>query len=597
MSGRALLRAIAVPLLAALAARPLPAAPRARLKVEIEGLGGALTGLLQSQSLKGSDIKQNVLSALSIDDARKEKDLTDRRIRQLHALAPDEIRKALQPFGYYRPTIDASLENTGGDEWVARYKVEPGAALHVDDLDLRVTGEGADDWGFRTVVRDFPLKKGDQLFQPAYDRGKAAFEQMAASIGYLDGKFDEAQLEIDLAAYTCRIALHYDTGRQFLFGPVVFRQNVLDPDLLRGYVTWEQREPLNLNKLMELQNALSDAPYFSRVEVVSERERAEGLEVPIDVGLTPARPRRYQFGLGYGTDTGPRATVHADYRRLNHRGHRAEADLKVSSIEKSAVAKYLIPGAYPRTDVLTFTIGYARLTPPTSETTTELAGVDYSRMVKKWRQGLGLLYEREDYSVGVDKGISNLLTPIFTRELVVADDRIDARRGYRIQLKVSAAKQGLVSSVTFGQVHATAKKIVPFSRGNRLIGRVEIGYTVTSQFRRLPPRIRFFAGGDVSVRGYKFNSLGERDEEGHVIGGKALETVSLEFEHRFLPKWGAAIFIDAGDAANAFTGSPRKGVGAGVRLISPIGPVRLDGAYALDSPRGLRIHINIGPDL
>ncbi|MDQ6892293.1 MAG: autotransporter assembly complex protein TamA [Acidobacteriota bacterium] len=597
MSGREH-RAIAFVFLGAFVSRSLFAtAPRPSLDVQIDGLGGTLSGLVANRSLKGSDLRQNVMSVLSIEQARTDKGLTDRRIRELHALAPDEIRHALQPFGYYRPTIDGSLDVTGGDHWVARYMIDPGPVLEVGGLDLEVTGEGSTDWGFRTVVRDFPLKKGDALFQPAYDAGKAAFEEMASSIGYLDGKFDVAELRIDLAAYTSRIVLHYDTGRQYLFGPVVFRQNVLDPDVLRGYVTWERGEPLNLKKLLGLQNALSDAPYFSRVEVVSDPDRAKGLEVPIEVALTPAKPRKYQFGLGYGTDTGPRASIHAEYRRLNRRGHRAEADLKFSGIEKSLAAKYLIPGSYPRTDMLTFTVGYAHLTPSTSDTTTELAGVDYSYAVHDWRQGLGLLFEREDYSVGVDKGVSNLLTPVFTRELVVADDRIDTRRGYRIQLRASAAKQGLVSSATFVQAYATGKKIVPLSPSNRLIGRAEIGYTATSQFRRLPPRVRFFAGGDVSVRGYKFNGLGERDEKGHVIGGKAIETVSLEFEHRFLPKWGAAIFADAGNAADRFTGSLKKGVGAGVRWVSPIGPVRLDGAYALDSPRGFRIHVNIGPDL
>ncbi len=568
-----------------------------KLRVEVEGLGGALSGLIQSRSLQGTDLKQNVLSVLSIDDARKEGHLTDRRIRRLHAGAPGEIRTALQPFGYYRPTIDSSLENTGGDSWVARYQIDPGPALRVDALDLQVAGEGASDWGFRRAVREFPLQKGDQLYQPAYDQGKTRFEEMAASIGYLDGQFDVAQLQIDLASYSSRIVLHYDTGPQYVFGPTLFHQDVLDPDLLRGYVKWERGEPLNLKRLMELQNALSEAPYFSRVEVVMERERAVGLEVPIDVELVPARPQKYQFGLGYGTDTGPRASVQAAYRRINRRGHRAEADLKFSGIEKSAAAKYLIPGPYPRTDVLTFTVGYAHLTPTTSDTRTVLAGLDYSYAVRKWRQGFGLLFEREDYTVGLDKGVSDLLTPTYTRDLVVADNRIDTRDGYHILLRASAAKEGVVSTATYLQAYATGKKILGLRPKNRLIGRAELGYTQTSQFRQLPPRIRFFAGGDVSVRGYRFNSLGEKDEEGNVIGGKVLETLSLEFEHRFLPKWGAAVFVDAGNAAEEFTGSLKKGIGTGVRWISPIGPVRLDGAYALDSPKGFRIHVNIGPDL
>jgi translocation and assembly module TamA len=590
------LRRSALGLALLLAAARIDADSNPKLRVEIRGLGGAMGGVLQNQTLKGSDLKQNVLSLLRIEDARREKNLTERRIRQLHARAPDEIRRALQPFGFYRPTIDASLEREG-DTWVARYDIDPGAPIRLQSVDVAVAGEGATDWGFRTAVGDFPLRTGDVLNHAAYESGKAAFEAMAGEIGYLDGKFETAQIQIDVEAYTSRIVLHYDTGPRYLFGPVAFRQDFLNPKLLRGYVNWEEGEPLNQNKLLALQTALSDSPYFRRVEVITDRARTSGLEVPIEVDLEASKKRRYQFGLGYGTDTGPRGTVRAEYRRINRHGDHAEAEIRVSAIEQSIVAKYLIPGAYPRTDVLTFTTGYGHLNPATSDTKAALAGADYSFALGRWRQGFSLTFTRERFTVGIDDGVSHLLAPGSSTSLVVADDRIDARNGYRLLLKLSGAKDGFLSNATYAQTVASAKRIVSFAGSNRLIGRVDVGATATSDFRRLPPRVRFFAGGDVSVRGYKFQSLGELDERGHVIGGKYLEVASLEAEHRFLPKWGAAVFFDAGNAANRLTSSLKKGVGAGIRWISPIGPVRVDGAYALDPPRGVRLHVNIGPDL
>ena len=573
------------------------AARAASVRVRVDGLGGVLSGVLENRSLKGSDVRQNVLSALSIEDARKDKWLSPERIRRLHAKAPDEIRHALEPFGFYRPQIRADLERQGED-FTARYQVDPGPPLRLASVDVEILGAGSSEPALEKARAAFPLRRGEVLYQPAYEEGKTAIEDAAAETGYMDGRYARSEIRVDLAAYSSAIVLLFDTGPQYRFGPVRFVQNVLDERFLTGYVTWKRGNPLRASQLLEFQSALADAPYYSRVEVVPRRDEAADLEVPIEVTLTPAPPQKYQFGAGYGTDTGPRGSVHAEYRRLNREGHRAEADIRASGIEKSLTTKYLIPGAYPRTDVVTFSLGYADLNPATYRSKTELAGVDRSQTRRGWRESFGLVFQREDFTVGVDKGISKLLTPTGNWTRVVADDRIFTTKGYRVQLQVQAARKGVGSNASFEQARATAKWIHSVDARDRVILRADAGYLATSDFRILPPRVRFFAGGDQSVRGYAYNRLGELDEQGHVIGGRILTVASAEFDHRFLPKWGAAVFFDAGNAMNRFSSGIRKGAGAGVRWISPIGPIRLDGAYGFDAPaRGFRVHVNIGPDL
>jgi translocation and assembly module TamA len=109
--------------------------------------------------------------------------------------------------------------------------------------------------------------------------------------------------------------------------------------------------------------------------------------------------------------------------------------------------------------------------------------------------------------------------------------------------------------------------------------------------------VRFFAGGDNSVRGYKFESLGPEDETGKVIGGSGLLTASFEYEHPLINRWSIAVFVDSG---NAFTGSrfePKTGAGVGARWQSPLGPVRIDLAFPLDDDEDARLHVSLGPDL
>ncbi len=546
--------------------------------------------------LRVRDLKANILSLLSLEKENDGK-LTEERIRRLHEQAPEEIGEALQPFGFYKPQVRSKLTQDG-KTWTARYDVDAGPEIKIASVDLKITGAGADDPRFRELASHFPVRQGDVLVHPRYEGGKKLLEELAAETGYLDAAFQENQVRVDLERYRADVILHYETGPRYLFGPVYFHQNVLDGGLLTGYVEFVPGEPLDVNKVLKLQNALSDSPYWSRVEVVTRKEDAEGLEVPIDVNLVPSKPVRFSGGVGYGTDTGPRVKGAFDFRRINQRGHRAHVEASVSQIEQSFLSSYLIPGAFPRTDTLSFNLAYDRQHTNTLDSQTGLAGAQYSFLRRGWTQTYGLNFQRESYEVGVDKGVSNLLVPSAGFERVQADDRIDTTNGFRARLTLQGTEENPLSDASFVQGLIDGKVIRTVGERNRLIARAQLGYTATDQFRQLPPRFRFFAGGDQSVRGYRYQSLGPKDEKGNVIGGEALTVASLEYEYRFRPKWGVAAFYDTGNAFHNFGGSLAQGAGFGIRWISPIGPVRADIAWGLsDARHPIVFHLNIGPDL
>lgn len=584
----------AVPLLhlalAALVGLALPGPARAdTVRVTVEGVGG--------------ELRDNVRRVLSIVAARGDEDLDEGRIRRLHGRAEAEIREAVAPFGHYRPTVRSSLERatSGGTAWVATYDVDPGPVLRVTRLEVRVIGEGSDDQRLARLVRRFPLAEGDPLDQRAHEAGKAAFEEHAASAGYLDASFDTAEIRIDRRAYTSEVVLVFDTGRRFRFGEVVFEQDFLSPDRLRGYVTFEPGAPFDLRKLLGLQNALSDSPYFARVEAVPDREAAEGDRVPIRVALTPSARQAWTAGVGYGTDTGPRARVGLEVRRINRRGHQAATSILGSGVEQSFVADYKIPGAYPRTDVVTLSLGFRDLDTDTSQSQTGIAGVGLTRSRGAWREGYSLTFQREDFEVGLDAGVSELLIPQTSWSLTKADDRIFTTHGRHVELLLRGAAEAVLSETSFLQGRADAAIVRSLSDDVRLLGRASVGWTEADDFRGLPPTLRFFAGGDRSVRGYGYQELGPTDEAGNVIGGQALVLLSVEADWFFYERWGrwgVAAFYDAGNALEDLGSDLESGTGAGLRWLSPIGLVRADIAFAVSEPgTPVRFHLTIGPDL
>ncbi|MEO8089226.1 MAG: autotransporter assembly complex family protein [Gemmatimonadales bacterium] len=558
-------------------------AQEATVRVEISGVGGA--------------IEENVRQVLSLARAAENGSLPVARIRRLHGLAGAEIELALQPFGYYRPRIESGLRQVG-DIWVARYAIAPGRPVLVRGVNLSLSGAGRDEPVFRRLVAGFPLQVGDTLRHAEYEVAKLGFLAVAADSGYLAAAFDTALIRVDRNAASAEIVLRFETGERFRFGAVTFNQSVLDPARLQSQVPFQPGELYRADKLLQLQTALAEQPYFSRVEVRPLVAEARDGEVPIAVDLVPARPQAYEVGVGYGTDTGPRGTAKIELRRLNRAGHRAEAELTASTVERSVSAQYMIPAVLSQAGLLTIFGGYANLDPTTSRSEAILAGARLSRPRGRWRETLSLAFRHESFEVGVDRGIADLLIGGGSWEYTAATNRIFPSRGQRIRFEAQGSPGGAVSSASFVQAKVSGKVIRSLGSRTRILTRAEVGRLFTGDFHQLPPTIRYFTGGDQSVRGYRYLDLGPRDGAGNVIGGRALVTASVELDHRVFERWSVATFYDAGNALDELALSLEQGAGAGIRWLSPIGLIRLDGAFAVSrtgSP--FRIHFSIGPDL
>ncbi len=561
-------------------------------KIDIEGVKG--------------DAKNNILAHLSI--ANEICDAPAWRIRAQFAQADEEINQALQAFGYYNAKIRKHLE-INDDCWHARFNVKPGQRVKLRVVELKFEGEAKTDPKFDELLKKQSIRPGDSLRHDRYEDLKRAIENFAAERGYIDGRFIKHELRVNPSEGAADIYLYYDSGIRFKFGNTEIEQNVVETSIVHGLITYKEGELYDNKEITETYRALTSSRYFGLVQVRPQFDRAKDGKIPITITLTPSKPHKYSIGLGFATDTGgPRLRLGYEDKRINQQGYRFKSKLSISKVKSEVTAGFEMPLDDPSSEFLSFDGGFKREDTKTSSSDTLKLGISLTH-----NRPFGWLEKRflesfiEDFSVGGEENTSTVVTPGLNWAKVVADNPLFTREGYRLFLETRGSLAGLLSDLSLIQFSLSGKKIFKLPWRTRLITRADLGATILeNEFSVVPPSLRFFAGGDNSVRGYAFKSLGPTNSEGEVVGGRNLLVGSLEIDHLITEKWGIAAFIDSG---NAFDGTLTRdfefkeidiktGTGVGLRWHSPIGPIRLDLALALDKPgTPFRIHISMGPDL
>jgi translocation and assembly module TamA len=524
-------------------------------------------------------------------------DITETNVHRLHRHATRDIGAALQPFGYYEPVIDAQLSRDG-DVWRAVYAIDAGPATRIEQLDIRISGAGQDDAGIRAARQNSRLKPGERLLHSDYETTKQALLQAALASGYLDARYQRAELLILKAQHQAQIHLLLDTGPRYYFGPISIAQDILDPDFVQQFVHVRQGDPFNTDALLELQLALSDSGYFNQVEIDPQRDAATDFQVPVSITTEPAKPRRYAVGLGYGTDTGPRLSLATEFRRINRRGHGILADIRLSDILQSVGAQYYIPIGNMVSDRLIFSSRVDSESFADGGNSDRFTlGVSRNEEWGPLQRRLYLNYQHEDFSLGEEDSTVDFIIPGFTLSQLRANDLLFPRRGYSWSTDLRGSP-GVISNTAFARVDLVGKLVYPLGERSRLLLRSRLGAISVQNFDSLPTSERFFAGGDQSVRGYDYQTLAPEDASGDVVGGQYLAVGSIELDYLFVGNFGAAVFVDSGNAADDFLPSPKTGAGIGFRWRSPVGMLRIDVAHPFDdSDDNYRLHISIGPTL
>lgn len=562
----------------------------------ILGLWGAKT-LAQEPSiiLTGADdaLALNVTSHVTLPNLACE--ATNQRLARLLPSIRQQVVRAGRGLGYYGLTQQTSIRREN-ECWQLIINLVPGEPVIIASTEVELA---SDREAFAAILSDLPLKAGDQLDQGKYERIKTRLSSNAIEQGYFSARFKSAELRLDLQRNTADVAISFDPGPRFAIGDLTVNDtDFLAPEFIARYIELSPGDPYSSEALLSLRNTLNDSLYFTQVTVTPELSQAEDNNVPISVNLALRPQRAYSLGAGVTTDIGPRLRADYENRYLTRAGHRIDANGGASPIRSNLDMRYSIPLEKPATESLVFSTGLlSEDTDSFRSETFKLAAAYNFNTFSNWRQSNFIDFQHDDFEISGNRDSSDLLIAGVSLNRTEADDVLYPTKGWRMFAQLRGATADVLSPESFAQLNLAGKYVSRFGPG-RVLLKAEMGTTVVDDISNLPISIQYFAGGDQSVRGYKYQTLGPSDADGNVIGGKHLFSAGIEYDFSIMPDWKLAIFSDVGNAFDDYSDFQlNKSVGLGIRWLSPIGPIRVDLASALDDDNDLRVHITMGPDL
>jgi len=617
------------------------AAPQARagVTITVTGVSGPLRG--------------NVLAYLSFARYQRSKELTPDTVDRLQSRIGREVQAALRPLGYFQPTVHSTVTAAGTGNWRVTIAIDPGQPVILQSVSVRVIGPGAGSRHFRRITSRLPLHAGSRLDESAYDAVKTDLLSTAATYGYLDATLTRHELVVNPQAHTATIALELQTSVRYRFGDTTIVQHAVREKLVRRFLRYRKGQPFDLTQVLRTQFALDDSEYFSNLEVLAGNPNHTDHTVPVNITADPSRPNVYSIASGYETDTGARGILSWQDRRVNSYGHRMSVDLEAAQVTKySLQSRYVIPIGDPAVENLTLSGTVVQQQLADVDSRTMSLGPSITKVMGNWQtvwfvNGVhatgtvqttwpGAENSNKVCVAGATAGTActaNVTIGIPTNDMLVPGvDFASVPKGYLGEpmfehgffAEIRGSQGAFGSKANFLQLHIQVERVLRLAPKWHLLLRDELGATAASHFDEMPPAMRFFAGGEGSVRGFEYNDLSPTQKycltnspicDYARAGGKDVITGTVEFDRDLPRNFGVAFFFDYGNAFNHFgeqqqtvidsqlqtvvTKGPllQYGAGIGFRVRLPVLTLGIDIGQPLSQSGSPRLYINFSPKL
>ncbi|WP_441002649.1 autotransporter assembly complex protein TamA [Pseudocolwellia agarivorans] len=526
--------------------------------------------------------------------------------------AKNNTVKAIQALGYYRAVVDVKVikKDNEEDPWDLIIKVKLNEVSLVKSIKVEIVGDAQDDPMFKALTAKLPIKPKDSLHHGNYEQIKSDILSLGLQRGYFDGYLDTSEIAIT-PDYFANIRIKYVSGTRYTFGKISFINNTIDDDFITKLIPFKEGDSYQVSKLQKFQNNLENTQYFSNIVIVPNKTGEAALEtksVPIQVTLQKAKKHYFDIGFGYATDTDFRISGGWKTPLINKYGHRQETQIKYSKINPTGRFNYSIPMNGSLNDTLQLRLLLENDEYGDIESDYWSSKVSRIKSSETSNAEFYLRYLHEEWDIYSIEDIADYFIIGYSWSNTSREGSlIDPSDGFSQYYNIEGTHTDISSEASFLKFHSHWRYIKTLAPKHRLVSRVELGYTYlsTSNAEELSPSLRFFAGGDQSIRGFSYQSIGptriqtndDGTQEELVVGGNRLVVASIEYQYYFTPKIRGALFADIGSSFD--TGFQKSySVGPGIHYISPIGAIKLDLGYSLseDSP-SWRIHLNLGAEL
>lgn len=545
------------------------------------------------------NIKRMLERGLSLARWQDDAGMTEATLRRLVAESVPEVTRALNAEGWFSPRIDTGVEPAGAG-WIARIKIDPGQPTLVTAIDLRfsgpVTESGAEGAArLQAIRRSWGLAVGSRFRQADWAAAKERALAALAAERYAAASVTASEARIDPDSRSAVLAVTFDSGPAFFVGPVeVSGTRRVDPQVVRNFNPLREGEPWSRERVALYERRLVESGYFAGAQIEIDHDPAKAQAAPLRVRVIEGRRQRIEAGVGYSTDARFRGNL--DYRNSNVRMFsdpwRLHASLRADS-NTQTLAGTLDGPPRPNGTWDTYGASLERKDIQNEKTLGTRVGYAYNSGLERNPSRIGVEWRVEEREIaGVPDDNRYAVYLGYRKTLRDTDDFVDPKRGYLGSVELGTAIPGLATQ-NFQRALGTMNLFAPLAPRDDLQFRLQLGYVRASTRDGIPSAYVFRTGGDQTVRGYAFESIGVA-EAGAIVGGRYLTVGSAEYIHWLTPEWGAAAFVDAGDAFDDPAAYKLKfGYGVGVRWRSPIGPFRVDLAYGAENAQ-VRLHFSAG---
>jgi len=522
--------------------------------------------------------------------------VTPELLEQLVEATGQRIRDTLESEGYFSGRIDLRID-TSVEPRVVRARVEPGEPARIVSVNIGFAGPAVADPTLATrleaIRAAWQMPRGAVFRQQDWGLAKTALVADLASVSFAAANLSASLARVEENRREVNVELEVDSGPPFHFGAVsVAGLERYAPELVVNLAPFGRGTPYSVELMRRFERRLALTGHFASVQAKLDADPALAAGAPVDVSVIEALPRRVDVNLGFSTDTLLRFGVTYGDNDFFDEAWRLRTDLRLESLQQGLTASVERP---PGTSGWTNAFSGAVLRTDIQDLRTdEWTLVGQRRGLDENSQpAFSVEWTTERREPSGEEPSSSFATLVGYQHIWRSvDDLLSPTRGWMLRVNAGFAPPG-ISSRSFGQLMASGTVYLPLSPRDDLRFRADAGWVVSDTSEDVPQRFRFRTGGDTSVRGYAYQSLGVAQGDA-VVGGRYLGVASVEYTRWIGAAWGVAAFVDAGNAADEFGDlDPVLGYGLGMRVRSPVGAFRFDLAYGQETS-SVRLHFSLG---